>query len=150
MATNRPERSRISQKQVAEELRALAAPATTAEGERLNYLTRHIEFLTPYAESWSLAYHLHQVLQQAVELKKAGKAEEAREKVRVEGVPLWLKLAPLVREALLDFQEIVSTRNDLGLTGFDAQQVRATGTLPPARFHEGISGRITPGGRAPM
>jgi hypothetical protein len=49
-----------------------------------------------------------------VELKKAGKVEEAREKVRVEGIPLWLKLAPLVREALLDFQEIVSTRNDLG------------------------------------
>jgi hypothetical protein len=31
-----------------------------------------------------------------------------------EGVPLWLKMAPLVREVLLDYQEIVSTRNDLG------------------------------------
>jgi hypothetical protein len=29
-------------------------------------------------------------------------------------MPLWLALAPLVREVLLDFQEIVSTRNDLG------------------------------------
>ena len=109
-----PAEIKISQKQVAQELRALTAAATTAEGERLNYLTRHIEFLTPYAESWSLAYRLHQVLQQAVELKKSGKAEEAREKVRAEGVPLWLKLAPFVREALLDLQEIVSTRNDLG------------------------------------
>ena len=103
-----------SQKKVAEELRALTAATDTVEGERLNYLTRHIEFLTPYSESWSLAYHLHQVLQKALELKKAGKADEAREKVRAEGVPLWLKLAPLVREVFLDFQEIVSTRNDLG------------------------------------
>jgi hypothetical protein len=29
-------------------------------------------------------------------------------------VPLWLALAPLVREVFLDYQEIVSTRNDLG------------------------------------
>jgi hypothetical protein len=49
-----------------------------------------------------------------LELKKQGKAEEARALIRTEGVPLWLKLAPLVREVLLDFQEIVSTRNDLG------------------------------------
>ena len=31
-----------------------------------------------------------------------------------EGVPLWLELAPRVREVFLDYQEIVSTRNDLG------------------------------------
>jgi len=29
-------------------------------------------------------------------------------------MPLWVKLAPRVREAILDFQEIASTRNDLG------------------------------------
>jgi len=103
-----------SQKRVAQSLRALTTSPSTAEGARLNYLTRHIEFLTPYAESWSLAFHLHQVLQKAAELKKAGKPDEARERVRGEGVPLWLELAPLVREVLLNFQEIVSTRNDLG------------------------------------
>ena len=31
-----------------------------------------------------------------------------------EGVPLWLKLAPQVRAAMLAFQQIVATRNDLG------------------------------------
>jgi len=104
-----------SQAEVARQLRALAEGASSpAERERLNYLARHVEFLVPYAESWSLAYRLHQALQQAGELKKQGKAEEARKKVMAEGVPLWLKLAPLVREALLDFQGIVSTRNDLG------------------------------------
>jgi hypothetical protein len=68
----------------------------------------------PYAESWSLAFHLHQVLQQAAELRKQGRTEEARQKVKSEGVPWWLKLAPLGREAILDFQDIVSTRHDLG------------------------------------
>jgi hypothetical protein len=103
-----------SQKEVAAQLRALTAPATSLEGERLNYLTRHIEFLVPYSESWSLAFRVHQILQRASELKKQGKQEEARALVASEGIPFWLKLAPLVREAILDFQEIVSTRNDLG------------------------------------
>ncbi|MCJ7504329.1 MAG: hypothetical protein MUP80_14905, partial [Acidobacteriia bacterium] len=110
-----PAEVKQSQAEVARSLRALTDSASSpAERERLNYLARHVEFLVPYAESWSLAFRLHQVLQQAAELKKQGKAEDARQKVRVDGVPLWLKLAPLVREAILDFQEIVSTRNDLG------------------------------------
>jgi len=103
-----------SQKKVAQELRALTAPTTTAEGERLNHITRHIEFLTPYSESWSAAFHLHQVLQKAAELKRGGKADDARARVLNDGAPLWLKLAPLVRESLLKVQEYVSTRNDLG------------------------------------
>jgi len=103
-----------SQKKVAQELRALTAPTTTAEGERLNHITRHIEFLTPYSESWSAAYQLHQVLQKAGELKKKGETDEARAQVRNDGVPLWLKLAPLVRDSLLIVQDYVSTRNDLG------------------------------------
>lgn len=110
-----PEKVKDSQAQVARQLRALTdAAQSAAERERLNYLTRHVEFLVPYSESWSVAFHLNQKLQQAKELKKQGKSEEAGKLIRAEGVPLWLKLAPLVREALLDFQEIVSTRNDLG------------------------------------
>jgi hypothetical protein len=104
-----------SQAKVAANLRQLTAAASSpAERERLNYLARFVEFLVPYSESWVLASRLHQLLQQALELKKQGQAEEARQKVMAEGIPLWLKLAPLVREALLDFQEIVSTRNDIG------------------------------------
>ena len=104
-----------SQAGVARQLRALTDAATgPAERERLNYLTRHVEFLVPYSESWSLAYHLHQKLQAALELKRQGKRDEAKALIATEGVPLWLKLAPLVREVLLDFQEIVSTHNDLG------------------------------------
>jgi len=108
------EEVKAAQKDVAFQLRALTEPETSVAGERLNYITRHVEFLVPYSESWSGAYRLHQVLQQAADLKKQGQPEEARKKVLAEGVPRWLKLAPLVREALLDFQDIVSTRNDLG------------------------------------
>jgi hypothetical protein len=110
-----PKEVKESQAQVAGVLRALTnAAASPVERERLNYLARHVEFLVPYAESWSLAFHLHQVLQKAAELRKQGKPEEARKLVMADGVPLWLTLAPLVREAILDFQEIVSNRNDLG------------------------------------
>jgi len=104
-----------SQAKVAANLRQLTAAASSpVERERLNYLARFVEFLTPYSESWVLSSRLHNLLQQALELKKQGKVDEARQKVLAEGVPLWLKLAPLVREALLDFQEIVSNRNDIG------------------------------------
>jgi hypothetical protein len=104
-----------SQANVARELRQLTGEASSpAEAERLNYLTRHVEFAVPYSESWSLAFRLYQVLEKAGSLKKSGKAEEARDLVRTQGVPIWLKLAPCVREAILDFQNIVATRNDLG------------------------------------
>ncbi len=104
-----------SQKEVAAALRRLAdSAASPLERERLEYLAGHVEFLAPYAEAWTLAHALHQVLKSAAELKKAGRVEEARAKVRAEGAPLWLRLAPEVRRAVLDFQRIVATRNDLG------------------------------------
>ncbi len=104
-----------SQAAVGQELRKLTEAASSpAEKERLNYLARHIEFLTPYSESWSLAYHLDLDLKKAKELKSKGQADEAKKLVMSECVPRWLKLAPLVRETLLDFQEIVSTRSDQG------------------------------------
>jgi hypothetical protein len=110
-----PEEVMKSQAKVAANLRELTAAASSpTERERLNYLARSVEFLVPYSESWVLSSRLHHLLQQALELKKQGKADEARQKVLVDGVPLWLKLAPLVREALLDFQEIASNRNDIG------------------------------------
>ena len=110
-----PESVKRSQADVARQLRALTdAASSPAELERLNYLTRFVEFLTPYAESWSLAQKLHLRLQQASELKKQNKAGEARQLILAEGVPLWLQLAPKVREVFTNYQEIVSTRNDLG------------------------------------
>jgi hypothetical protein len=110
-----PDSVKNSQAEVGQQLRALTdAASSPAERERLDYLTRFVEFLTPYSESWSLAFRLNQKLQKGRELKKQEKADEARNLIMTEGVPLWLDLAPLVREVFLDYQEIVSTRNDLG------------------------------------
>ena len=59
-----------SQKQVAAALRQLAdAAKSPVEKERLEYLTRHVGILVPYAEAWTLAQGLHLVLQAAAELK---------------------------------------------------------------------------------
>jgi hypothetical protein len=104
-----------SQKEVAAAMRELlGAAASPIEKERLAYLAGHVEFLVPYADAWMLAHRLHLVLQAALDLKQKGKRAEARAKVAREGVPLWLQLAPQVRRAILSFQRIVATRNDLG------------------------------------
>ncbi len=104
-----------SQAGVARQLRALTdAASSPAEHERLNYLARFVEFLTPYSQSWTLAHNLHLKLQQASELKKQNKAAEARQLILTEGVPLWLQIAPKVHEVFADYQEIVSTREDQG------------------------------------
>jgi hypothetical protein len=104
-----------SQKQVAAALARLADSADAPlEREHLGYLAGHIHFLVPYAEAWTAAHQLHKVLKAAADLKKGGHSDQARDKVRIEGVPLWLRLAPEVRRATLDFQRIVATRNDLG------------------------------------
>lgn len=110
-----PEEVRVSQAKVAQALRALTNKAASpAEHERLNYLACYVEFLVPYSESWVLASRLHQLLQQAQTLKQTGRAAEAKRKVLEQGVPLWQKLAPQVREALLTYQQMVSERNEQG------------------------------------
>jgi hypothetical protein len=104
-----------SQKEVVAAMRAIAGGARSPlEHERLEYLARHIEFMVPYTDAWITAHRMHGVLKAAGALKEAGKGAEAREKVRAEVVPLWLQLAPEVRRAMLHFQRIIATRNDLG------------------------------------
>jgi hypothetical protein len=110
-----PESVKQSQAEVGRQLRRLAdAASSAAERERLDYLAGFVEFVTPYSESWSLAFHLNEKLKAAMALRRQGKSEAARSLVLGEGVPLWLKLAPLVRQVFLQYQGIVSTRNDLG------------------------------------
>lgn len=96
-------------------LRELAgAAASPAEAERLGYLAGHVEFLVPYANAWMLAHRVNLVLKAALELRQKGSNAQARDMVAREAVPLWLQLAPEVRHAILAFQRIVATRNDLG------------------------------------
>ena len=104
-----------SQKQVANGLRAIADQAASAnERERLEYLTKHVEMLVPYSEAFTLAHIMDRILKDCAEMKQAGHGDEAADTVRDECVPLWLKVAPLVRQVMLDYQSIVATRNDLG------------------------------------
>lgn len=104
-----------SQKEVLAALRRLADSSESAgEHDHLEYLAGHVAFLVPYAEAWTLAHQLHLVLAEAEKLKAGGDPAGAREKALRDGLPLWLQLAPQVREAVLSFQRIVATRNDLG------------------------------------
>jgi len=104
-----------SQKEVAAALRAIADPAESpVEQERLEYLTGFVEFAVSYTDAWALAHNLQLVLTSAAKLKKSGELDGAREKVRQEGLPLWQRLAPMVRDTMLRYQRIVATRNDLG------------------------------------
>jgi len=93
-----------SQKEVAASMAALVGQAQSPEEkERLAYLSGHVEFLVPYTEAWTLAHRIQAVL----DTKDKGR-------ITAEAVPMWLKLAPQVRDAMLVFQGIVATRNDLG------------------------------------
>jgi hypothetical protein len=70
--------------------------------------------MVPYCDAYESAHKLDEVLKRAVELRSAGKQDEARAKVLQEGVPLWLTIAPLVRQTMVEFQSVIATRNDLG------------------------------------
>jgi hypothetical protein len=104
-----------TQKAAAAALSALVAQASTpAERERLAYLAGHVDFLVPYTDAWILAHRTQLVLDQAARLVQEKRPADARDRVRAEAVPVWLELAPKVRQAILAFQNIVATRNDLG------------------------------------
>jgi hypothetical protein len=111
-----PERDVVeSQRQVAEALKQLAENATfPVERERVGYLSGFVNFAVPYTDAWTTAHLLNGILNEASKLKTNGHQAEAREKVSQEGVPLYLQLAPLVRETMLQYQDIVANRNDLG------------------------------------
>ncbi|MFN7993128.1 MAG: hypothetical protein U0Q18_05985 [Bryobacteraceae bacterium] len=104
-----------AQSETAKALREIAdGPGSAIERERLEYVAGFVEFAVPYAEAWRTGHRLSLVLEAAGKLKSASNPEAARKLVRDEAVPLWVKLAPLVRETMLRFQAIVATRNDLG------------------------------------
>ncbi len=104
-----------TQKEVANALLELTLQSSSPEErERMEYISKHVEMLVPYATAWVASAQLNKLLMKAVELKKADKADEARNLIKTEGVELWYPLGSAAREVLLNFQHIVSTRNDLG------------------------------------
>ncbi len=114
--TSEPQASVLaSQRKVAEQFRALTRAASSpVERERLGYLAGFVSLMVPYCDAYANAHQLEGVLTRAVALRKEGNEPEAARIVAKEGVPLWTTLAMQVRAAVLQFQSIIATRNDLG------------------------------------
>ncbi|MGP8271008.1 MAG: hypothetical protein ACLQLH_13130 [Terracidiphilus sp.] len=103
------------QRETADRFRQLASQATTAlERDRIRYFTGFVGLMVPYCDALETAHKLDAVLKHAVELRAADRLGDARPDVVQRGIPLWLAMAPNVRAAMLEFQHIIATRNDLG------------------------------------
>lgn len=104
-----------TQRQTAERFRQLAERAESPlERNRIGYFAGFVGFMVPYCDAFEAAHKLDAVLKRAVELRAAGKQDEARKHVLEQGVPLWLTIAPLVRQTTVQYQSVIATRNDLG------------------------------------
>jgi hypothetical protein len=107
----------LAQKQqsIAQQFQDLAAEAQSSiERGRLGYFAGYVGLMVPYFASYEKAHQLGLVLDEAVRLRTAGDAAQAHAHVLEMGLPLWLALAPLVRETMLQFQAIIATRSDQG------------------------------------
>lgn len=103
------------QRQTAERFRQLAERAESLlERNRIGYFSSFVSFMVPYCDAFESAHKLDAVLKHAVELRAAEKPDEAQKEVLEHGVPLWLAIAPLVRQTMVDYQAAIATRNDLG------------------------------------
>lgn len=104
-----------AQASTASHLQQIASSAGSAvERERLGYLAGFLGFAVPYTDSWILAHQLQGILDEAAKLKAEKQIDEARRKIADDALPLWNKLAPLVRETMLRYQGIIATREDIG------------------------------------
>ena len=115
-ADNEPDLTVLpAQRATAERFRQLASEATSPlERNRIGYFAGFVGFMVPYCDAFETAHKLDAVLKQAVELRATGKPDEAHAAVMERGIPLWLAMAPLVREVMVGYQGVVATRNDLG------------------------------------
>jgi hypothetical protein len=115
-ANTEPDLAAVTRQRVtAEKFRQLESRAASPiERERLGYFAGFVTFMVPYCDAYETAHKLDAILKHAVELRAAGKADAARAEVTQRGVPLWLAMAPLVRRAMIEYQAVIATRNDLG------------------------------------
>jgi hypothetical protein len=104
-----------TQRVMAENFRQLVSNATSPlERDRIGYFAGFVGFMVPYCDAYEKACKLNIVLKQAVELRAKGEENAARELVTRQAVPLWLAMAPMVRNAMVEYQGIIATRNDQG------------------------------------
>jgi len=103
------------QRAMAEKFQQLVSQASSpTEQDRIGYFASFVGFMVPYCDAFENAHQLNTVLQHAVALRAAGNNDAAHAEVLQQGVPLWLAIAPMVRETMVDYQAVIATRNDQG------------------------------------
>jgi len=114
--TTEPELAILAtQRKTAERFQQLAERAESPlEKNRLAYFAGFVGMMVPYCDAFEAAHKLDAVLKQAVEERAGGKGDEACKLVLEQGVPLWITMAPLVRQTMVQYQAVIATRNDLG------------------------------------
>ncbi len=115
-ATVEPEATVLPhQREMAEKFQQLVSQASSpTEQDRIGYFASFVGFMVPYCDAFEKAHQLNVVLQRAVKLRAVGNNDAARAEVQQHGVPLWLAMAPLVRQTMADYQSVIATRNDQG------------------------------------
>jgi hypothetical protein len=104
-----------SQRVMAEKFRELVSSATSPlERDHIAYFAGFVGFMVPYCDAYEKAHKLDAVLKQAVDLRAKGDEDAARAQVTERAIPLWLAMAPLVRNAMVAYQAVIATRNDQG------------------------------------
>jgi hypothetical protein len=103
------------QREMTEKFNRLASQAASpTEQDRIGYFASFVGFMVPYCDAFEKAHQLNAVLKRAIDLRAAGNQEQARAEVLNHGVPLWLAMAPMVRNTMVQYQTAIATRNDQG------------------------------------
>ncbi|MGB8481708.1 MAG: hypothetical protein WCE63_23135 [Acidobacteriaceae bacterium] len=103
------------QREMAEKFQQLVSQASSpTEQDRIGYFASFVGFMVPYCDAFEKAHQLNAVLQHAVALRASGNSDAARAEVLHHGVPLWLAMAPMVRQTMVQYQAAIATRNDQG------------------------------------
>ncbi|MFZ0758395.1 MAG: hypothetical protein WAM69_00485 [Candidatus Sulfotelmatobacter sp.] len=115
-ATTQPDLAAMARQRVtAGRFRQLASQAASPlERDRIGYFAGFVGFMVPYCDAYETAHKLDAVLKHAVELRSVGKPDSARAEVMQRGVPLWCAMVPMVRNAMLEYQAVIATRDNLG------------------------------------
>ncbi len=157
-SANEPDLSVLPrQRATAKEFQDLKSAAPSAvERNRIGYFAGFVSFMVPYCDAYETAHKLNTILEEAVKLRAAGDEAQARTHVLQNGVPLWLEIAPLARQVMLEYQAVIATRNDQGqLASMQNKFVRIalerlplsiqefTGELPP-EMHQAYKAAIRP------
>jgi hypothetical protein len=117
-----------TQRKTADRFRTLAAQAKSPlERSRISYFAGFVGFMVPYCDALENAHKLDAVLRKATALRSAGKVDEAHQQIVEQAIPLWMTIAPLARQTMVQYQAIIATRNDLGqLASMQNKFVRIT------------------------